>query len=278
MIKAALTISMYLSVLLIAGSAEAQLNKGKPAILDDIGVDEHFGDKIPLDATFINSDGEEVTINELMEPGKPVLLNPLYYECPMLCNVVIEGVFEVVKELEWSPGTDYTIISFSIDPEEEYPLAAENKKRYLSDLNREGAAEGWHFLTGSEEQIKKITESVGFKYKKEEQTEEYIHSASIMFLSPDGIITRYLYGTQFSEFDLRNALFEAAEGSIGSAMERVVLYCYTYDPASGSYVPLAINIMKLGGLATLIILGIFLSLFWNKERRPSQTQKIEILK
>lgn len=278
MIKAALTISIYLSVLLIAGSAEAQLNKGKPAILDDIGVDEHFGDKIPLDATFTNSDGEEVTINELMEPGKPVLLNPLYYECPMLCNVVIEGVFEVVKELEWSPGTDYTIISFSIDPEEEYPLAAENKKRYLSDLNREGAAEGWHFLTGSEEQIKKITGSVGFKYKKEEQTGEYIHSAAIMFLSPDGIITRYLYGTQFSEFDLRNALFEAAEGSIGSAMERVVLYCYTYDPASGSYVPLAINIMKLGGLATLIILGIFLSLFWNKERRPSQTQKIEILK
>lgn len=267
---------IYLSVLLIAGSAEAQLNKGKPAILDDIGVDEYLGDVVPLDVAFTNSDGEEVTLEELMEPGKPVLLNPLYYDCPMLCNIVVEGVYKVVEELQWSPGKDYTIISFSIDPGEQYLLAADSKKRYLSGLNREGASEGWHFLTGTEEQIQKVTDAVGFRYKKDEQTGEYIHAAAIMFLSPDGKITRYLYGAQFSEFDLRNALYEAADGKIGSTIERAVLYCFTYDPASGSYVPVAINIMKLGGLATVIILGIFLGLFWNKERRSSQTQKFEI--
>jgi len=276
MMKATLSMIICLSVLLIAVSAEAQLNKGKPAILDDIGVDEYLGDKVPLDVIFTNSDGEEVTIEELMEPGKPVLLNPLYYDCPMLCNIVVEGVYKVVEELQWSPGKDYTIISFSIDPEEQYPLAAESKKRYLSDLNREGASEGWHFLTGTEDQIKKVTDAVGFRYKKEERTGEYIHAAAIMFLSPDGTITRYLYGAQFPEFDLRNALYEAADGRIGSTIERAVLYCFTYDPASGSYVPVAINIMKLGGLATVIILGIFLGLFWHKERRPSQTQKFEI--
>ncbi len=271
----ALRIAVIFSVLLFAVKAEAQLNQGKPAILEEVGVDEKLGDIIPLDATFTDFDGNKVTIADLMESGKPVLLNPLYYECPMLCNLIVEGVYKVVEELRWTPGHDYTIISFSIDPEEGPEIAAINKERYLSELDRIGASDGWHFLTGSEDQIRKLTEAVGFRYKKDERTGEYIHAASILFLSPEGVITRYLYGAEFSEFDLRNALYEAADGQIGSTMERAILYCFTYDPASQSYIPVAINIMKLGGLATLIILGIFLGLFWNKERRSSQSQKFE---
>lgn len=271
----ALKFAVIFSVLLFAIKAEAQLNQGKPAVLEDVGVDENLGDLIPLDATFTDSEGNAVTIADLMNSDKPVLLNPLYYDCPMLCNLVVEGVYKVAQELRWNPGHDYTIISFSIDPEEDYELAAASKERYLSGLNRSGASEGWHFLTGTEDQIQKLTEAVGFRYKKDERTGEYIHAASILFLSPEGVITRYLYGTEFSEFDLRNALYEAADGQIGSTMDRAVLYCFTYDPASQSYIPVAINIMKLGGLATLIILGIFLGLFWNKERRSSQSQKLE---
>src|SRR5690625_173859 len=156
-INGALKVAVLFSVLLAAATAQAQLNQGTPAILDEMGVDEKLGDTLPLDARFTNSDGKEVTLGDLIEPGKPVLLNPLYYECPMLCNLVVEAVYEVVDELRWSPGKDYTIISFSINPEEPWTLAAANKERYLSDLGRDGAEDGWHFLTGEEDQIRKVT-------------------------------------------------------------------------------------------------------------------------
>ncbi len=265
-----------LSVLLFAEISEAQLNKSKPAILDSVGVDEKLGQQVPLDVSFTNSDGKKVTIGELLEDGKPVLVNPLYYECPMLCGLVLEGVFKVINELAWTPGNEYTIISFSIDPEETPDLAKENKLRYVSDLGRSGAENGWYFLTGTEDNIKKLTDALGFRYTLDERTGEYVHAAAIGFLSPEGKISRYLYGIEFQEFSLRNALYEAADGKIGSAVDRVVLYCFTYDPASNSYVPVAMNIMKIGGLATLIFLGIFLSLFWSREKKSKKNQTIEI--
>lgn len=274
--KLTLSILTYLSVFFLFDSSHAQLNQGKPAILDEIGIDEKLGDTIPLDLQFVNSQGDSVRIGDLIEKGKPVLLNPLYYECPVLCGVVLDAVFKVVNELEWTPGTDYTIISFSIDPGETPGIAAESKQQYLSDLNRPGAENGWHFLTGSQESIDKLTEAIGFRYKFDEDKEQYIHLASIMLLSPDGAIVRYLYGAEFSEFNLRNALYEAADGTIGSAIDKVVLYCFTYDPDSKSYVPVALNIMKVGGLATVIILGIFLGVFWKRERNSSQPPKLEI--
>ncbi len=274
--KTTLSILTLLSVFFLFDSSHAQLNQGGPAVLEEIGVDEKLGDPIPLDLKFVNSEGDSVRIGDLIEEGKPVLLNPLYYECPVLCSVVLDAVFEVVKELQWSPGADYTIISFSIDPEETTKLAADTKKEYLSDLNRDGAENGWHFLTGSQESIHTLTEAIGFRYKYDEDKDQYLHLASIMLLSPEGEIVRYLYGAKFSEFNLRNALYEAADGTIGSAVDKVVLYCFTYDPDSNSYVPVALNIMKVGGLATVIILGIFLGVFWKRERKSSQTPKIEI--
>jgi protein SCO1/2 len=263
-------------VFFIFDTANAQLNQNRPAILEEIGVDEKLGDTIPLDLRFANSDGDSVSLGDLIESGKPVLLNPLYYDCPILCSLVLDGVFRIVNELAWSPGGEYTIISFSIDPEETPDMAAEYKERYLADLNRPGAEDGWHFLTGREEAIKALTGAIGFNYKYDERTGEYIHLASIMMLSPQGVITRYLYGANFREFDLRNGLYEAAEGRIGSVIDRVFLYCFTYDPSSRSYVPFAMNIMKIGGLATVIILGIFLGVFWRRERGSSQPTKIEL--
>ena len=276
--KTALRIAGFLSVLLITEISTAQLNQGKPAILENIGVEEKLGEQIPLDVTFANSEGDSVTIGDLLEEGKPVLLNPLYYECPMLCGLVLEGVFKVVNELQWNPGEDYIIISFSIDPDETSEHASRSKEKYVNKLDRKGAESGWHLLTGNENNILKLTEAIGFKYTYDERTGEYVHAAAISFLSPDGKITRYLYGIEFPEFSLRNALYESADGKIGSAVDRVVLYCFTYDPSSDSYVPVALNIMKLGGLATLIFLGIFLGLFWMREKKSSQTQTFEIEK
>lgn len=276
--KKALIIAYGISVIFLFNTANAQLNQNKPAILEDIGVNENLGDTLPLDLRFANSEGDSVSIAELIESGKPVLLNPLYYECPVLCSLVLDAVFKAVDELSWSPGKDYTIISFSIDPDEGPELAASSKKQYLDHLNRPGAEKGWHFLTGNEKEIKELTEAVGFAYMYDEKLGEYVHPASIMMISPEGVITRYLYGAVFKEFDVRSALHEAADGTIGSTLDRVVLNCFTYDPDSQSYVPVAVNIMKLGGLATAIFLGIFLSVFWRRERGSSQSPKIELEK
>ncbi|MCW9708980.1 SCO family protein [Fodinibius salsisoli] len=251
----------------------AQLNKQKPQNIQNVGVTEQLGEQIPLDLTFATAEGDSITLNELFKDDKPVLLNPVYYECPQLCSMIKEAIFKGVKDLKWNPGTDYNIVTFSFDPEEGPKLAAKNKTKYLNKLNRKGSETGWHFLTGNKENIHKLTEAVGFNTQKLENG-EYAHGAAIMFLSPDGTITRYLYGLKFDEFNMRNALYEAADGDIGSTTEQVLLYCYQYDADSNSYVPVAWRIMKIGGFATMIILGIFLSFMWMRHRSSTNEKQI----
>lgn len=260
-----------LSLLLLPYSSDAQLTKQKPKNLENVGVTERLGENIPLDLKFANAEGDSVVLKELFNDGKPVLLNPVYYECPQLCSMVKEAIFRGVKDLEWSPGTDYNIVTFSFDPNEKTQLAAENKQRYLNKLARKGAEDGWHFLTGSKENIQQLTKAVGFDIKKL-QNGQYAHGAAIIFLSPDGTITRYLYGLKFDEFNMRNALYEAADGEIGSTAEQVLLYCYQYDADSNTYVPVAWRIMKVGGFATLLILGIFLGFMWIRHRSNNEKQ------
>lgn len=266
-------IAILISLLLLPFSTFAQLNKQKPENLQDVGIEEHLGDTISKELTFANSQGDSVTIAELMADDKPVLLNPVYYKCPMLCSMVMDAVFAGVNDLKWTPGSEYTIITFSIDPEEDHKLAAATKDSLITKLGRSKADDGWYFLTGNEASIKKLTEAVGFKYKKVQQTGQYAHSASIMFLSPEGTITRYLYGIKFDEFNMRNALYEAADGEIGSTVDQVLLYCYQYDPDSQSYVPVAWKVMRIAGFATALVLGIFLSILWLKERKSNNDNK-----
>jgi protein SCO1/2 len=252
----------------------AQLNKQKPQDLNDVGVTEHLGERIPLDLTFINAEGDSITLKELFNDGKPVLLNPVYYECPQLCSMIKEAIFKGVEDLKWSPGSEYNIITFSFDHSEGPELANENKQRYLNKLDRNNTDEGWHFLTGNKESIQQLTEAVGFDFKKV-QDGQYAHGAAIMFLSPDGKITRYLYGLKFDEFNMRNALYEAADGNIGSTAEQALLYCYQYDADSNSYVPVAWKIMTIGGFATVLILGIFLGFMWMRHRYSNNEKQIK---
>ncbi|MEO1022428.1 MAG: SCO family protein, partial [Bacteroidota bacterium] len=248
----------WLAVLLSAQGVSAQLNKGTPEVLQDLTVTEYLGDTVPLKTRFATSSGDSVYLYEILEEGKPVLLNPLYYDCPMLCGLVIEGVFQSIDELTWKPGKEYTVISYSIDPTENDSVASVYKEQFLSDLSTPINPDGWYFLTGNKININKLSEAIGFGFTEIQGTGEYAHPAAIVMLSPKGVITRYLYGVQFDEFVVRSALYESADGKIGNTMTKVLMYCYQYDPESNSYVPIAINIMKLGGLATLIILGIFL--------------------
>lgn len=262
--------AVFFCLLLLPCSVLAQVNKERPQDLQGVDIEEKLGDTIPLDLKFATTSGDSVTLRELMDDDKPVLLNPVYYDCPMLCSIVMEAVYQGVEDLDWSPGKDYNIITFSIDPEENHELAASGKDTLMQKFNREGAEEGWQLLTGKQEAIEKLTEAIGFKYRKIEQTGEFAHGAGIMFLSPDGTITRYLYGLEFDEFQIRNALYEAADGEIGSATEQIVLSCYQYDPDSQSYSAVAWRIMRLGGLATMLVLGIFLGFLWFKEKKSTK--------
>jgi protein SCO1/2 len=259
-----------LTVLLISPPVNAQVNSEQPDALKNLGIDEHLGEFIPLDAKFATSKGDSIVLGDLLEEGKPVIFNPLYYECPMLCGLVIEGMKDVINELKWKPGKDFIVISVSIDPDEDVAVAAKAKEEVLGQADAT-TRNGWYFLTGKQSQIKKAVESVGFEYRKVEDTGQFAHSAAIMLLSPKGKITRYLYGISYDEFNVRSALYESADGEIGDTVTKLVMYCYQYDPSSGSYTPVAINIMKLGGLATLIILGIFLSILWLREKRKKTT-------
>lgn len=268
--------AIAISLILLPFSVTAQLNKQKPKNLQDVGINEHLGEQIPLDLKFADSSGDSVTLGSLMQDDKPILLNPVYYKCPMLCSMVMDAVFKGVNDLKWTPGNEYNIITFSIDPEENYELAASTKDSLIAKFGRKSAEKGWYFLSGKKDAINKLTDAIGFEYKKVDDTEQFAHSAAIMFLSPDGILTRYLYGIKFDEFSLRNALYEAADGEIGSTVDQVLLYCYQYDPDSKSYVPVAWRIMKLGGFATALILGIFLGLLWFKEKNSKNDKNINI--
>lgn len=266
MIRYALSAFCGFAVLLSSLPAFAQVNRERPDALQDLSIEEQLGSYIPLDARFARSNGDSVQLGDLLEEGKPVIFNPLYYECPMLCGLVLDGVLNVVDELKWKPGKDFIVISLSIDPDEDAAVAARAKSKHLGEMDST-VQDGWHFLTGNESQIRKAVSSAGFEYKKIQETGEYAHSAAIILLSPKGKITRYLYGIEYDEFNVRSALYESAEGKIGNTVTKLVMYCYQYDPDSGSYAPVAINIMKLGGLATLIILGIFLGLLWLRETK-----------
>ena len=250
----------------------AQLNEEKPEAVKGIGIEEKLGERIPADITLVNSKGQSLKMADLYEQDKPILINPGYYECPQLCSLIRTGVFDAAKELNWSPGKDYNIISFSFDSTETSHLADSVKKHYISRFDRKGVDKGWYFLTGSGDEVRRLTEAVGFGFKYDESKDQYAHQSAIVFASPDGKITRYLYGIQYKTQNVKNALYEAADGKIGNTVERIVLSCYQYSPQEDSYVPVAFRIMKLGGIATAVILGGFLSIFWYRERVKKKNQ------
>ncbi|MFW6347426.1 MAG: SCO family protein [Cyclonatronaceae bacterium] len=236
------------------------------ALMEQLQIQEQLGEYIPADITLINEAGEEVPISSYFESGKPVLLNLVYYNCPSMCSLILNGVADVVDKLRWNPSEEYEILTVSIDPSEGHEFAAQQKASYISQINRSGMEEGWHFMTASQESIDRLQEAIGQPFIWSDEAQEFLHSSAIAFISPERKITRYLYGVSYRELDVRNALFDASGGKVGSTMERIAMYCFTYDADSRSYVPYAMNIMKIGGLVILGGLGLFLGFFWLKER------------
>lgn len=244
-----------------------QIADYNPPELREIDVIEHSGDMIPLDLVFANEYGDTVRLDDYFNQGKPVILTLAYYECPMLCTLVLNGMSDGVRGLGWPPGDKFGMITVSIDPRESPELAAGKKKTYLDNLSLPMKDDGWAFLVGEESQSKALADAIGFKYFYDEKTKQYAHPAAAYVITEDGRISRYLYGIEYKPRDLKLALMEASEGKIGSTIDRIILYCFHYDPEAGGYVVFAANVMKLGGGLTLLSLVIFLGVMWMRERR-----------
>jgi protein SCO1/2 len=226
------------------------------------GVDEKLGQKIDLNLTFIGEDGKNHKLKEYFSSGRPVILNLVYYTCPMLCNLTLNGQVAVLRELAWTPGKEFEVVTISIDPTESFEIAKNKKAAYISNFAKPVGG-GWHFLVDYDRNVKKLADQVGFRYKLDEAQKQYAHASAIMVLTPEGMVSRYLYGIKFKERDLRLALTEAASEKFGLSFERILLMCYHYDPASKSYVMFATNFMKLGGMLSMLVLAIFLFRYWR---------------
>lgn len=238
-----------------------------PHELEGVGITEHLGDTLPLDLAFKDSTGKNVRLGDYFDGQRPVILTLVYYNCPMLCNMVLNGLIEGMAPLEWSTASDFQVVSVSIDAREGPKLAAEKKKNYLEQYGKTGAGQGWHFLTGARENIQKLADTVGFGFKYDPDRMEYAHGAAIFMVSPEGKLTRYLYGIQFEPKQLKLALTEAGEGKLGSAVDQFVLRCYHFDPDSRKYGIYVWGVMRAGGLLTVLLIGFMLLVFWRRERR-----------
>lgn len=262
-------------VFVFSTTSYAQLADREIPGLEGVGITEHLDEMIPLDIEFVDESGKSVTLGDYFDGEKPVVLILAYYECPMLCTLVINGAVDAMKEIDLTPARDFEIVTVSFNPAETHTLAKLKKQNYLKDLDVPGAAGGWHFLTGRESNIKKLTDAVGFGYRWNEKRGEYAHSAVIFILTPEGKLSRYLYGIMYEPETFRLSLLEASRGKIGTAFDQLILYCFYYDSSSGVYAPHAINIMRLSGILTLLVLGTTLSVFWLGKRRTARSGKAE---
>ena len=242
-----------------------------PKPLREVGFDQHLDERIPLDITFADEIGRTVHLGDYF--GKrPVVLALVYYDCPMLCTHVLNSLTSALGVLSLDPGKDFEIVTVSFDPREKSVLAAAKKATYLERYKRPGAAAGWHFLTGDEPSIKRLTSAVGFRYVWDDDLKQFAHPTGITVLTAEGRLSRYLFGIEYWPRDLRFALIDASAGKIGSPVEQVLLYCYHYDPEAGRYGFAIMRALRLAAAATALALGAFIVVMVRLEKRAVSRQ------
>jgi protein SCO1/2 len=247
---------------------------GLPEQLKGVGITDKSGAKVPVDElSFKDENGADVKLSKYFTSGKPVLLALAYYECPNLCTFVLNGLADSIKPLEWQAGKQFEIVTVSINPRETPALAKLKKANYIAHLGKPEAAAGWHFLTGKEAAISKLAESVGYGYKWVPEDKQYAHGAGLFVLTPDGRISHTFYGIEYKQQDLRLSLLEASNGKIGTIADRILLFCYHYDPKTGKYSVYVTQLMQAGGAGTVVAFGGYLAVFWRRQRRRSKKEK-----
>lgn len=246
-----------------------------PEALRDVGLDQRLNQPVPLDLTFRDETGQPVTLGSLFR-GKPVVLSLVYYRCPMLCTLVLNGLLSAMRALPFDAGKEFDVVTVSIDPEDTPADAAQKKAAYLAQYRRPGAAEGWHFLTGDAGAIERLARSVGFRYRYDAEHKQFAHAAGIEVLTPKGIIARYFFGVEFAPRDLKFGLMEAAENRIGTPIDQLLLFCYHYDPDTGRYSTAVLSVIRAAGILTLLGLAGFIVRAVRRERRRTRPDPVAL--
>ena len=252
------------AIVLLPSAGVAQVTSKQ--LVQDVGIDQKLNAQVPLDLQFKDEKGNAVRLGELIK-DKPVILNLVYYRCPMLCTQVLNGTLRSCQALKFQLGDEYEIVSVSIDPSDTPEMAAAKKKTYVNSYRRPGAEEGWHFLTGDAESIEKLATTVGYRYHYDQKSNQYAHASGIMILTPEGRVSRYLYGIEYHPSDLRLALVESSENKIGTPVDAFLLLCFHYDPATGTYGLIIHNVLRMLGIVTILLIGGFLFVMFRQERR-----------
>ena len=262
---AALTLPVAGAAQPVGGPEPGDPAKAKPGLLSKIGIDQRLSHQVPLDLAFVDENGKDVRLGDYF--GKrPVMLAMVYYECPMLCTQVLNGVVGALKTLSFDVGKEFDVVAVSINPREGPGLASQKKAAYLERYGRPQTAAGWHFLTGREENIRALAAAVGFRYEYDHERQQYAHGAGVELLTPKGVIARYFYGIEYAPRDIRLGIIEAAEEKIGSPIDNVLLLCFHYDPTTGKYGPYALGMVRIGAVLTIVAFGTFLFVSMRRER------------
>jgi len=242
---------------------------GLPNALKKVGIEQKLGAQLPLGTELKDENGQIVTLGSYFNTGRPVIVAFVYYECPMLCNQVLNGLTGSLKGMSFDAGKEFDVVAISFDAREfdKAGLAANKKASYMERYGRPGTEKGWHFLTGTQSSIDQITSAAGFSFKWDDKSDQFAHAAAIMIATPDGTLSRYLYGIDYSPKDVKFALMESAQSKVGSAAEQLLLYCYHYDPATGKYGLAILRVMRLGGVLTLLGLGAMGFVFWRRNKK-----------
>jgi protein SCO1/2 len=257
---------LAVAFLLLAFTTVARTeDTAQPAVLREVGIDQHLDQQVPLDLMFRDETGAPVQLGQYFG-SKPVILALVYYECPMLCTLTLNGLASALGVLNFDVGEQFEVVTVSFNPRETPALAAAKKQTYLERYKRPGAERGWHFLTGDEPAIAALAAAVGFRYTYVPEQKQYAHAAGITLLTPAGRIARYFFGVEYAPRDLRLGLVEAAENRIGSPIDQLLLYCFHYDPATGRYGAVAMNMVRLGGVITVLTIATFMIVMLRRER------------
>jgi len=239
----------------------------QPKIFEQVGIDPKLGGNVPLDVNFKDENGRDVKLGDYFNHKRPVVLALVYYDCPMLCNQVLNGMTSALQVLKFNAGREFDVVAVSFDLRETPELALAKRKTYLDRYKRPGTENGWHFLTGNKDSIDALTKSVGFRYAWDEKSNQFAHASAITLLTPQGKIAQYYYGIEYSPKDMRLGMIEASDEKVGNITDQLLLYCYHYDPTTGKYGATVMRIVRLGAILTMVLLGGFIVVSVKKERR-----------
>jgi protein SCO1/2 len=241
------------------------LRPALPGSLQGVGIDQKLDSRVPLDLTFTDEFGKKVPLSTYFQSGKPVILALVYYRCPMLCTQILNGVASSLKAVSLDPGRDFEVVAVSFDPKDTPETAASKKQLYMKRYGRPGTANGWHLFTGDEANIKALTEAVGYHYKYDPATDQFAHASGIVIATPEGRLSKYFYGVEYAPRDVRLGLVEASQNKIGNPVDEILLFCFHYDPSTGKYGAVVMNIVRLAGGAFVLVAGVFLAVVLRRD-------------